>query len=206
MLLRDLPSDQFNVVIENDVDKARLLWLANKIGETKLRKSVAKYQARWPESKPFVSTLLRWYQLKVPVAVYAPVRVPVYWLYLLYKHDGSEVKVGITGDWPRRVYSLVPLHKKVSDYFDLDRSSAFLVGGRKDEVLRREAAIKVAFANSRSRPKDSWNSGYTEWFTGDRFGELVQMASLFDHEKNLYQQTLGEAIQVHGLQTLTGCA
>ena len=56
--INELPSDQFNVVVENDMDRARLLWLVNQIGEPKLRKSVAKYNARWPGSKPFVSTLL----------------------------------------------------------------------------------------------------------------------------------------------------
>lgn len=101
MAIDQLPADQFNVVVENDMDRLRLLWLVNRIGETKLRKSVAKYMARWPGSLPFVSTLLQWYGLKVPVAVYAPaeasVRIPVYWVYLLWLADGSKIKVGMTG-------------------------------------------------------------------------------------------------------------
>lgn len=145
-VVEELPPDQFNAVVESDMDRARLLWLVNRIGEVKLRKSVAKYQARRPGQQPFVSTLLKWYNLRVPVAVFAPVRIPVYWLYLLYARDGSEVKAGITGDWPWRAYSWVPLHHAVADVFDLDRSRAFLVGGNKAEVLRREQAIKRAFA------------------------------------------------------------
>lgn len=41
------PPDQFHVVVENDMNDARLLWLGNRIGEAKLRKSVAKCQNRW---------------------------------------------------------------------------------------------------------------------------------------------------------------
>lgn len=56
-MIGELPPDQFPVVLENDMDRARLLWLVNDMGEAKLRKSVAKYLARWPGGKPFVSTL-----------------------------------------------------------------------------------------------------------------------------------------------------
>jgi hypothetical protein len=193
----ELPADQFNVVVEDDMDHARLLWLANRIGEAKLRNSVAKYQARWPGSKPFVSTLLKWYRLKVPVAVYIPVRVPVYWLYLLCKRDGTEVKVGMTGDWPSRVFAWVPLYQDVSDIFDLDRSRAFLVGGSKVEVRRRETALKMEFARWRSRMGDRYHSaGYTEWFNGARLDDLAAMGSSFDDEKNLVMQSLRKALEI----------
>lgn len=78
MPIETLPPDDFGVDVDNDIDRACLLWLVNRSGETKLRASVAKYQARWPGSKPFVWTLLKWYRLKVPRGVYAPVRLPVY--------------------------------------------------------------------------------------------------------------------------------
>lgn len=42
-IVTELPPDQFNVLVENDMDEARLLWLVNRIGETKLRKTAAKY-------------------------------------------------------------------------------------------------------------------------------------------------------------------
>lgn len=64
-----LPPDDFGVEVDNDADSACPLWLANHIGETKLRASVAKYAERRPGSKPFVWTLLRWYRLHVPRAV-----------------------------------------------------------------------------------------------------------------------------------------
>ena len=119
----------------------------------------------------------------------------MYWLYLLYARDGREVKVGMTGDWPWRAYNWVPLHHAVSDVFDLDRSRAFLVGGNKAEVLRRERAIKRAFAPWRSRPADGWNNGYTEWFSGDRFEDVVVMAVSLNTERDLVVQTLSTALE-----------
>lgn len=195
MQIDQLPPDQFNVVVENDLDRARLLWLVNRIGETKLRRTAGKYQARFPGSKAFVSTILSVYNLKVPVEVYAPVRVPVYWLYLLYQLDGSEVKVGATGDWPSRVYAHVPDHHDAADIYDIDRSQAFLVGGNRAEVFRRETAIKKHFAPWRSREK-GWQNSYTEWFTGDQFDNLVAMACSFDDPKDLVVQTLRTAMEL----------
>lgn len=197
MLIDELPADNFNIVVENDMDRARLLWLVNKIGESKLRKSAAKYQARYPGSLAFVSTILGWYGLKVPTAVYLPVRIPVYWLYLLYRVDGSEVKVGMTGAWPERAFAQVPSHHKVSDFFDLDLSRAFLIGGNKVEVRRRESMIKKRFSPWRSRPSHGWNNSYTEWFIGNQLDELVAMASSFDDEKHTVVQTLGQAVEIH---------
>ena len=196
MPIEELPPDQFNVVVENDMDRARLLWLVNRIGEAKLRRTVGKYLARWEGAKPFVSRILKVYNLTVPVAVYAPVRIPVYWLYVLYTTDGSEVKVGMTGDWPWRAFAFLSLHAKITDVFDPDRSCAFLVGGNKVEVLRREMAITKAFAPWRSRPKDGWNNGYTEWFQGDRLDDIMAMAASFDDKKDLVVQTLRTAILI----------
>jgi hypothetical protein len=85
--------------------RALLFWLVNRIGEAKLRKSVDKSQNRWPGQQPFVSTLLKWYNLRVPVAVFAPVRIPVYCFYVLCRLDGTEVKIGMTGGRPASRHS-----------------------------------------------------------------------------------------------------
>ena len=186
-----LPPDQFDVVVENDMDAARLLWLVNRIGIDKLRNSVDKYKTRWPDSKPFVSTLLRWYRLKVPVAVYAPVRIPVYWLYLIYLRDGREVKIGMTGGWPARVFAYAYPYKQVADVFDVHLSLAFLVGGSRAEVQRRETALKQKFAPYRI-------SGHTEWFAGHVWDELLTMAYGFDGASHSVVQTLSSALENHG--------
>ena len=105
--ITSLPDDKFNVIVESKMDQLRLLWLVNKIGEAKLRKSVAKYQNRYPESKPFVSVLLQWYRLKVPTSVYAPAIVPVYWVYILRLRKAPKIKIGVTGRWPQRAFNFL---------------------------------------------------------------------------------------------------
>jgi hypothetical protein len=191
----ELPPDNFNVIVENETDRARLLWLVNQISEAKVRRTAGKYEARYPGSQIFVSKLLKIYGLKVPVEVYAPVRIPVYWLYLLYKRDRSEVKVGFTGDWPWRVTALVSSNETISEVYDLDRSQAFLIGGNKAEAMRRETVIKEKFAPWRSREK-GWQTSYTEWFNEDQFDNLLAVASSFDEPKDLVVQTLGKALEL----------
>lgn len=184
-----LPEGDFGVEIDSDEARACLRWLVNQIGETKLRASVAKYQVRWPGSRPFVWTLLKWYRLKVPRRVYAPVRVPVFWLYVLCRRDRIEVKIGITGDWPSRISAFHASYRAVADVFDLDRSRAFLVGGSKAEALRRESAVKKQFASycvdARSR----------EWFDGVVADGVLAAAASFDNREHLVAQTLRAALE-----------
>ncbi|OAI08046.1 hypothetical protein A1332_08225 [Methylomonas methanica] len=71
MLVLDLPDNTYGVLVENDKDARSLLWLVNEIGEDRLITSVEKYNKRYPDSQPFVSTVLKWYRLKVPVSVYS---------------------------------------------------------------------------------------------------------------------------------------
>ncbi len=66
-----LPDENYGVIVKNDKDARCLLWLVNKIGESKLIASVEKYNKRYPESKPYISTLLKWYRLTVPVNIYS---------------------------------------------------------------------------------------------------------------------------------------
>jgi hypothetical protein len=69
-LITDLPDNTYGILVENDKDTCSLLWLVNEIGEDRLIASVDKYNKRYPDSRPFVSTVLKWYRLKVPVKVY----------------------------------------------------------------------------------------------------------------------------------------
>jgi hypothetical protein len=118
----ELPEDNFGVLVENDIDHKRLLWLVNRVGEQKVRMSVAKYVRRYPQCQPFVSVLLKWYDLTVPTAVYLPVRRPIYGVYALTLADGSAVKIGWSGAWTRRAASFVPWKLAFADVFDLDCS------------------------------------------------------------------------------------
>jgi hypothetical protein len=203
MTFDQLPPDQYSVRVENDMDSARLLWLVNKIGETQLRKSVAKYQTRYPGTKPFVSVILGWYQLTVPVAVYAPRRVPVYWLYLLSVKGSGKVKIGFTGRWPYRAFDFLrgPRYFPVrTDQPDLlqppsrqaallellegETSSAYLVGPAREEATRREKMAKKAFAAWRTSPPAGLlqygTGGRTEWFDARIVDQFRQLAASFD--------------------------
>ena len=201
MMINELPPDQYNVVVENDMDNARLLWLVNEISEDKLRKSVAKYQARYPGCQPFVSTMLKRFGRTVPVEVYAPKPIPVYWLYLLSLKDSPKVKVGFTGHWPQRAFAFLPgpryfpvrtdlpdlLYPAVRqaallDLFDGDRSFAYLVGNDRKEAAGREAAAKKQFSVWGTEPPHMRHhgGGDTEWFDAQITDQFRQLATSFD--------------------------
>lgn len=174
-----LPDDEFGVLVENDMDERRLLWLVNEIGEKKLRASVNKYNARYPDCKPFVSLLLKWYQKTVPVAIYAPVRGPVYAVYLLVMTDGSAMKIGHSGGWHERSYAFLNGKQHLEDLFDFDRSCAATIGSSKKDAAAIETSVKHKFhAFSTVSP---WErglipygcGGHTEWFVQDCYQDVV---------------------------------
>ena len=111
-IFTELPEDNFGVFVENDKDEKKLLWLANEIGEEKLRKSAQKRNKYYPDSLLFVSVILKRFQLKVPPSVYTETNVPVYWVYLLVLNDHSYIKIGMTNNILGRVYAYV----KTADY------------------------------------------------------------------------------------------
>ena len=105
-IFHSFPEDNFDVHVENEMDERRLLWLVNTIGEKKVRASARKYKY-YPESKLFVSILLKRFRLKVPAEVYSEVKVPIYRVYVLVLRDHSAIKLGMTGDWLNRAYAFV---------------------------------------------------------------------------------------------------
>lgn len=192
-----LPDDHFGVFVENGMDEQRLLWLANAIGEQKLRLAVEKACKKYPESKPFVSKLLKNLRLTVPVAAYAPVTIPVYRVYVLFLADGSKLKVGMTGLWPSRAYSFLQLRQEMGNLFDLDRSTALLVGSDKKQALSLETDVKRRFA-TRKAPSP-WQivagedgirrestqipygaGGHQEWFWGTAYDDILAFLSTND--------------------------
>ncbi|QGZ40554.1 hypothetical protein IP92_03432 [Pseudoduganella flava] len=204
----DLPSDQYGVLVENEVDAIRLKWLASVVGENKLRGSVAKYHVRYPDCKPYVSLLLKWYHLKVPVKLYAAVPVPVYWVYILRMQCEPKIKIGMTGRWPFRVWDFVRKanqhdadRDRLASTFDLHASQAWLVGGNKSEAIRREAILKDAlFVWQVESP---WKSGHTnygagghkEWFDSSQMPLAIELMASFDGAAAA-GQTLREALEI----------
>lgn len=174
----ELPDDNFGVQVDNDMDRRRLLWLLNEIGEKKLRQSASR-RGRFPENPLYVSKILSRYGLKVPTSVYAPVRVPTYFTYLLVLKDRSVVKVGMTGDWPHRCYAFLrSFRTTVDDTFDLDLSLAFPADS-KVAALEIERTIMRQFANHSAPTPYDRNlirygcGGHKEWFHMETYEELV---------------------------------
>jgi hypothetical protein len=96
----------------------------------------------------------------------------------------------MTGDWPSRVSAFALPYLTIDDVFDLDRSRAFLVGGNKEEVLRRELGMKKQFAHCRVDARSH------EWFGGDVTEAVLEAAASFAQGKSATWQTLGEALKV----------
>ncbi len=180
----ELPSDQYGVLVENLMDERRLLWLVNEIGEKKLRSSVAKYNNKYPDCKPYVSLLLKWYGKTVPVSVYAPVRVPVYSVYLLVMKDGSAMKIGYSGRWHERSYAFVKDKDSLAEFFDCERSCAAMIGARKKDAAAIEASVKRQFAEFRT--DSPWerglipygSGGHTEWLSQDCYEAVVSLLTV----------------------------
>lgn len=191
LIFYTLPHDNFGVYVGNDMDKRKLLWLVNQIGEKKLRISSGKYKNKYPESDIFVSTVLKWHGLKVPAEVFTEVNVPIYRVYILCLQDQSALKLGFTGGWPGRAFDFVKTadynadySKKIFELFDTDKSIAFEANS---ESLARqiEHSAKLKFAEFKvpspyERGLISYgNRTSTEWFQYSIYDNLIQYLSSF---------------------------
>lgn len=152
-----LPEDNFGVHVENEVDARRLLWLVDKVGEEKLREAAASRHKYYPESKLFVSKLLKRFRLSVPLDGCSKHSIRRYCVYVLVLRDHSAIKVGMTGRWPERAYDFVKTAaytRKFDDdlahSFDMEMSAGFAVP---DESAARkiEREILTVFAHSKDQ-------------------------------------------------------
>lgn len=66
----DMPEDAYGVLVLNEVDARRLKYLVEQIGEAKLRRHTKMYAEKWEGAKPFVSKVLKTFQVKVPTSAY----------------------------------------------------------------------------------------------------------------------------------------
>lgn len=176
IIFNSLLDDNFGVLVENEMDEKRLLWLVNQIGESKLRKSAAKRNKYYPDNLLFVSTILKRFHLTVPPSVYTEVSIPVYWVYVLVLRDHSALKVGMTGRWPGRAYSFVKTANYTENFddelialFDTEMSLAFPAKSKRVAMqTEREIAKIFAHAKAQSPYKRGLISygcgGHTEWY------------------------------------------
>ena len=175
-LITSLPDDHYGVHVENEMDELRLLWLVNKVGEEKLRNAVAKIKSYYPDTKPFVSKLLKRFRLKVPPNVFRPVKVPIYYVYVFKLQDSSEVKIGYSFDPIKRVFNLIHPHRNFEEVFDLERSCCFLIGPNEEDARWVESAAKKQFANMHENQPSciAYSAGgRKEWFNGEVYDQIV---------------------------------
>ncbi|TAK91248.1 MAG: hypothetical protein EPO06_05705 [Burkholderiaceae bacterium] len=184
-----LPPDHFGVHVENEMDERQLLWLANVIGEEKLRASANKRNKYYPDSKLFVSVILKRFQLKVPAKIYAAVNIPVYWVYVLVLRDHSAIKVGMTGRWPGRAYDFVKtadysknFDDKVKNLFDVNRSLAWRSVSESDarfiERSIKQTHSEFSVPSPYHRGLISFGcGGHKEWFAYSIYEQLLNSLS-----------------------------
>jgi|GEM_PF-4553570 len=196
--LNDLPDDNFGLFVENDTDRRKLLWLLNAIGEKKLRASAEKRNKYYPDSPLFVSVILKRFNLKPPLSVYAPVSHKISRFYILALKDLNAIKIGITDRWPDRVYDFVKSANYSLDFthnvlsiFDSNLSIAFDFPSRK-EALNFEKMIKTNYKYARAIPPPEirYSKCRTEWFSSEIYNELTALAS-----QNRFGYSLMESLE-----------
>lgn len=185
-----LPAHHFGVHVEDEMDARRLLYLIEQVGVEKVARSAAKYSAKYPGSKIFVSALLKHYRVHVPTRFYAPVNVPFYRVYLLLHPASSKFKLGYSGDWISRA-------SQFNCDFDLDRSVGISFGGDKASAMAAERMAKAHFQFARTDPPLSvpfGAYGHKEWFEAAVFENAVAEISSFNSTQIRACQSLRIAI------------
>lgn len=183
--ITELPDDHYNVLVKNKRDELSLLWLANQIGEEKLRKTALKRGNFHPAYPLFVSVILKRFHLKVPRAVFEPVVQPIYRVYVLYLCDQTAVKIGRTAYWPHRAFEFVKTANlgldqtdKLLSLFCAERSQAFYVGTY-EQSKSIETTLKTDFKESQCESPYFRRSipygcgGHTEWFGGECYQPIL---------------------------------
>ena len=196
-----LANDNYGVHVENDIDVRRLAWLVNTIGEEKLRCAVEKIRKKYPETKPFVSVLLKRFRLKVPTRVFAPVNVPIYRVYVLLLNDRSKLKVGFSGNWVRRAFDIIKPPFIAEEQFDLDMSFSILIGGQISKARELEKRVLNFFRGKHGYQVVAPNEilyfgagGRFEWFNGFAFNEIEKFLIGFDSINFVSVQSLRDGI------------
>ena len=180
-----LPDDNFGVFVENEIDRKKLLWLVNNIGEKKLRISANKRNKYYPDKLLFVSTILKRFNLVVPADIYTAVREPIYWIYILVLKDFSALKFGMTSDWSNRSYAFVKtahyqkyFEEELISLFDIKLSFASKVESKRcaldieRNIKQKFNAFKVVSPYERGLINYGCG-GHTEWLDFAVYDELI---------------------------------
>lgn len=204
--IESLPADFYGVHVQNEIDALRLLYLVEKIGEKKLRSTVKKVTDRYPGFKPFVSKLLGWYRIKVPVSVYAPVEIPLYRVYALILLDHSKIKIGYSKNWVKRASNFHISSFDPTALFDIDKSFSVFVGAK---IADAKALEQKALNYFRQKPGCQTEApvnlmysatGKGEWFIGSALREIEHFFVHCDSNSFRSMMMLSDAIRLETLE------
>ncbi|MCI3943180.1 Orf17 [Pseudomonas syringae] len=186
--LFDLPADHYGVHVANDLDARQLRYLVDQVGAEKITGSASRYSKRYPGSRIFVSTLLKRYRVKIPKAVYGPVHIPIYKVYLLLHTPSAAFKVGCSGDWISRALSF-------NCEFDPDRSVAMAFPNKAAALGAERMALNL-FSVAKSEPPHEvpyGAYGHGEWLRAEVFDAVAAALGAFDTQHERKPQTLRQA-------------
>ena len=178
--------EHFGMLVENEMDEIRLAYLLSIIGPEKLWNSVQKEKQKWPDSKPYVSKMLKRFRVIVPTHLYAPKPELIAHTYLLVCADFSRIKYGSSGRWTERIYSF-SRNCDLSE-FNLDLTFAFRFTDKK-QAIRAEKTIKNELsAYSVDRPEfvPYGAYGHTEWLAFSAYPLAVEILQNFESAEARY--------------------
>jgi len=148
----EIPSDYYGVLIETDVDLIKLRYLVELIGEAKIRRSAERYTEKWPDTKPYISKLLKDYRVKVPVSLYRKVPTPVYCVYVLIIAGQDALKIGMS-QYPLRRAASMPNISAIRNaggvlgYYEADGSFFLQIGHCREDALKIEQKMLLFTAH-----------------------------------------------------------
>lgn len=187
-----LPDDHYGVWVANEMDTRRLQYLVALVGEAKVRRSAAKTRFH----PIFVSKLLKRFRVAVPVSVYAPTPVPLYRVYLLVFPCDGVLKIGMSGNWTRRVYAFAS--RDPEQGWDSDLSVGVNFQAQKRTALDAERAVRDQFiADRRQTPifVPYGAGGTTEWLSLHRYSQILGAVRAFRSEAPRPLVTLRRALE-----------
>lgn len=192
----ELPADNYGVLVENEIDARRLLYLVSIIGEEKVRASAKKCRFQ----PIFVSELLRRFRVVVPVATYAATDVPFYRVYLLALASKEKFKIGWSGNWLHRAFAFTS--KDGLEALDLDASIAFSFQGDRRTAKAAERSVLSTFGHASESPPSFLAygvSGRTEWLNMSVYDDVVTSVAGFQSDATRPRVSLRQAIELDSL-------
>ncbi|WP_123648879.1 hypothetical protein [Lysobacter enzymogenes] len=177
--LKDLPADNYGVLVENKMDAKRLQYLVAVVGEEKVRKSALK--CKYPPI--YVSELLKRFRVRVPPHIYTATNIPCHHVYILAFPYELKIKLGVSGYWLRRSYAF--MGNSTLEHPDSKLSIGINFQGDKKSARSAEKAVLSNLSGYKTQaPKFiPWGSyGHHEWLCIEAYEDALYTLRHFQSE------------------------